>query len=208
MTDDPYEILGISKDATPEQINAAFRKRSKEAHPDHGGTTEEFTRVKNASLVLLDPELRKQFDETGKVGEKKADNQAARVMEKIARFFIESINTADGPMAPALAKLDLVKAANEYFKQQVAGGQQHISDYEKNIKKFHRAIKRLKSKRDNDLIKNMLNHHVSQLQHVIDVTKEEIRELTLAIDMLKDYSFEAETGSIHTQLGSSTGIRW
>lgn len=193
---DPYEILGLDKDATPKQINAAFRKKSKEVHPDKkGGSTEEFTRVKEASLVLLDPELRKQFDDTGTVGDKKPDNIAALAMEKIANFFITSINAADNPMAPTLSQLNLVEAGREFFRQQVSGAQQHINDYEKNIKKFEKAMKRLKSKRQDDVIKNMLRHHTSQMQRIIEATKQEIRCFNIALDILKDYEFETDTAN-------------
>ena len=34
MIDDPYRVLGVSRDATPEQIKSAYRRRSKECHPD------------------------------------------------------------------------------------------------------------------------------------------------------------------------------
>lgn len=193
---DPYEILGVGKDATSAQINAAFRKKSKDVHPDKkGGSTEEFTRVKEASLVLLDPELRKQFDETGTVGDKKPDNVAAQAMEKIANFFINSINAADNPMAPPLAQLDLIKAAQEYFKQQIGGAQQHIDAHTKNIKKFERALKRLKSKRKDDVIRRMVQHHTAQMQRIVEATKTEIRCFGVALDILKDYEFEPEEAS-------------
>ena len=34
MVDDPYKVLGVSRNATPEQIKSAYRRRSKECHPD------------------------------------------------------------------------------------------------------------------------------------------------------------------------------
>lgn len=42
---DPYDMLGIGKDADPAQIKAAFRRLAKKYHPDVGGTNEKFKRI-------------------------------------------------------------------------------------------------------------------------------------------------------------------
>ena len=44
----PYEILGVDPDAEEAEIVDAYRERVKEAHPDQGGSTEEFLAVKTA----------------------------------------------------------------------------------------------------------------------------------------------------------------
>lgn len=193
MSDNPYEVLGVGKDATDDEINAAFRKAAKQAHPDQDGSTEEFQRVKNASLVLLDPERRKRFDDTGKIDGGRPDNHLAEVMEAIATFFVSSLDALDNPMAPRLADVNLVEAARTHFGQQVAGANQHIKNIENKVKKFERAIKRLKTKREDDLIGNMLTRHVSHLNLSIENTKRQVKQFELAITILKDYEFESES---------------
>ena len=42
---DPYDMLGLDKNADPDQIKAAFRKLAKQFHPDVGGATEKFKRI-------------------------------------------------------------------------------------------------------------------------------------------------------------------
>jgi ferredoxin len=44
----PFDVLRIDSDADEEEIEAAYRKRVKQAHPDHGGSAEEFREVKTA----------------------------------------------------------------------------------------------------------------------------------------------------------------
>jgi hypothetical protein len=64
--EDLYRDLGVPRDATSEQLNAAFRARAKVLHPDAQGgdtlATEEFKRVSLAYSVLRDPVQRARYD--------------------------------------------------------------------------------------------------------------------------------------------------
>jgi len=44
----PFEVLGIDEDAEDEEIVRAYKRRVKEAHPDHGGSADEFQAVRAA----------------------------------------------------------------------------------------------------------------------------------------------------------------
>ncbi|SEN97273.1 Ferredoxin [Halorientalis persicus] len=46
--DSPFDVLGLDPDADDAAIRDAYRRRVKEAHPDRGGSTREFQRVKEA----------------------------------------------------------------------------------------------------------------------------------------------------------------
>lgn len=64
---DYYKVLGVSKDAKPEQIKKAFRKIARENHPDqHPGdkkAEERFKEASEANDVLSDADQRKKYDE-------------------------------------------------------------------------------------------------------------------------------------------------
>jgi molecular chaperone DnaJ len=63
-----YDILGIEKSATQEEVKKAFRKKAMESHPDKGGSEEKFREVSEAYDVLSDDQKRNQYDTTGRVG--------------------------------------------------------------------------------------------------------------------------------------------
>jgi len=69
---DFYAILGVSRDASPEQIKKAYRGLAKELHPDRNpddkASEERFKDVSGAYSVLSDPEKRKLYDEYGEMG--------------------------------------------------------------------------------------------------------------------------------------------
>ena len=48
----PYEVLGVEKDAAPEEIKKAFRRKAKKVHPDKGGSTEQFQETERAYAIL------------------------------------------------------------------------------------------------------------------------------------------------------------
>jgi len=68
---DYYEILGVSRDASQEEIKKAYRRLAKKYHPDlnkDGGSAEKFKQIAEAYEVLSDPEKRAQYDRFGHVG--------------------------------------------------------------------------------------------------------------------------------------------
>jgi molecular chaperone DnaJ len=68
---DLYEILGISRDASPPEIKAAYRKLARALHPDVNGDPgdqERFKEITGAYEILSDPAKRQRYDEFGSAG--------------------------------------------------------------------------------------------------------------------------------------------
>lgn len=67
---DYYEILGVKKTATDDDIKKAYRKLARKLHPDLNPNDKEankkFQQVNEANEVLSDPEKRKKYDQYGK----------------------------------------------------------------------------------------------------------------------------------------------
>lgn len=64
-TNNYYDILGVKKDASADDIKKAFRRLARKHHPDAGGSEEKFKEINGAYEVLSDTEKRAQYDQYG-----------------------------------------------------------------------------------------------------------------------------------------------
>lgn len=66
---DYYEVLGVSKDASPDEIKKAFRRLAVQYHPDkEGGDEAKFKEINEAYEVLRDAQKRQRYDQFGHAG--------------------------------------------------------------------------------------------------------------------------------------------
>lgn len=59
---DPYTTLGVTKNASPDEIKTAYRKLASKHHPDRGGDTKTFQGIQSAYDILSDPVKKQQYD--------------------------------------------------------------------------------------------------------------------------------------------------
>jgi len=65
MAKDYYELLGVPRNASQDDIKKAYRKLASTKHPDKGGSTEEFQELQRAYEVLSDEGKRQQYNQFG-----------------------------------------------------------------------------------------------------------------------------------------------
>ena len=85
---DYYEVLGLPRSATPQQIKRTYRQLAKKFHPDHYKGKDpakgkaRFNEVQEAYSVLSDPEKRKIYDQFGHRG---LDGSGPSVAQRVWR---------------------------------------------------------------------------------------------------------------------------
>jgi DnaJ-class molecular chaperone len=141
MPRDPYDILGVPRSATPEQIREAHRKLAKKFHPDLNKTAEagaKFKEIQEAYDLLSDAQKRKQFDKFGHAGPSMGGapggaqggwgNVDASTFEEIFGDFMGGgARRAGGRRGGARAGEDLESRITVDFMTAALGGVRHVS---------------------------------------------------------------------------------
>jgi curved DNA-binding protein CbpA len=91
---DPYGILDIRRDAGPQAVKTAYRRKVQSAHPDRGGDPDVFILVVKAFGILSDPDARRLFDETGIIDEGGVRDYRREVATILADMFDAAVETA------------------------------------------------------------------------------------------------------------------
>ena len=65
---DYYDVLGVGKNASADELKKAYRKAAVEHHPDRGGDEAKFKEINEAYEVLKDDKKRQRYDQFGHAG--------------------------------------------------------------------------------------------------------------------------------------------
>lgn len=95
-----YELLGVDKDASTNEIKKAFRKAAVLHHPDKGGDEEKFKEINKAYEVLSDPEKREIYNQYGEEGLENGGGGHPGGMADIFDMFGGGMGGRRGPKGP------------------------------------------------------------------------------------------------------------
>jgi DnaJ domain len=168
MSLDPYEALGVPHDAPTAEVKRAYRKRAKQAHPDGGGTAEEFEKISRAMLILTDPKRRAKYDATGDADDVAPDNSVALAVSIIVGFVSQVISQYVSGAAGDPCTVDLIDVMRKHFKKQMVDFENQKVPIIKAAKAMERVEKRFKARKKSN---PMLLH---ALRHPVDLKVEEI----------------------------------
>lgn len=183
---DPYVLLGVARDADEAAIKAAYRKLAKNAHPDSGGDTEQFSSLKKAYDLLKDPVRRKVFDDTG-YDPQLADPKDLKGLLMLETLVNEFILDEREP-----GSFDPVAAMRRKLTDDILKSRFHILELERHRTRVRKHMDRLGKKPETDVLGSMLRSRSQSIAEAIRNAEAQIEAIEQAYTMLEGYSYEIE----------------
>lgn len=184
---DPYATLGVARDASAKDVRAAYRRKAKLAHPDAGGSAEEFSELTKAHDILLDPVRRLTFDTTGEADDASPDNGLAEVMNIINSIFDQIAQRADNPTS-----IDVVAETAEHIDRARYDLERKVHDLTNVIARTTKLAMRVKRRSGENFIKRMLDDKVNKTNNQIAAIKRDLDKLTRARALIDEFTFDVD----------------
>ncbi len=191
---DPYEALGIARDATNMQIKAAFRRCAKETHPDKGGTDAAFDQIRQAMMVLTDPAARKEYDETGHFSPAGLSVDDAHAWQLIHDLLKELLQSDRDPL-----RVDLVSVMSRHLLSEIKSKSTAVRNDKRAIRRagvmstrFH-LLGRTSDLSTDDITKGLATI-AGDLKQKVVTGEQNILLRQRAMQLLEDYVFEPMPG--------------
>jgi curved DNA-binding protein CbpA len=178
----PYEILGVDRDASIDDIKRAYRQNAMKMHPDHGGSEEDMKRLTEARDILVDPARRKRFDKTGETeSESKAQNE---VESTIAPMLADAFaNDNSDPIKSICRQLD---ARRQDFKDHANRHRDGRDKLKKQIERFEKSNERSSNAEAKSFILENLESGLIALEQSIASLDYQSELMTRCLSYLND----------------------
>lgn len=181
-----YDTLGISKDASDEEIKKAYRGKAKENHPDKGGDEETMKALTVAYSVLSDPDRRKNYDETGNTDDPEQFFKQ-KFMEFTDRILLKVMDHTHNA-----ERRDMISIFRNHCLDEIKDFYKRIKDNNKQIEKTKEQLSRFTRENGDNVFEILMNREITALETMNEMCETEIKFLDRVHEELKSYSFKQE----------------
>lgn len=181
-----YEILGVSIDATPEEIRIAYKRLAMQLHPDKGGAEEVFKELKQAYEILSDAEKRIKYDLTGDVEalSKPSYDPHGDIYNVLNKIITKNINNVE--------YIDLISTCIAEFSNMLSQIDNAIQMKTVQMTRLNAVSARLSAKNGNNLLGSMLETQIENIKRDIFLDEDNKNKVQKAIEMLANYTYSYE----------------
>jgi curved DNA-binding protein CbpA len=190
---DLYFILGLARDATPDEIKAAYRRCSSTAHPDkEGGSNERMQAVNRAYACLSDPAKRAAYDRSG--SDEPSDSPSKKAEKILADAFNKALDTDAEP----------VKHCRAHISQTIVHLSEVKAKTEREMAKLAKRSGRTKTKEGvRNLVQEFIDRRLTAKSVTVNECTAALEACAIAGTLLDDYIADPE----HTPPDTRTDLQ-
>lgn len=203
MKRNPYEVLGVAANASPEEIRKAYRKMARKNHPDSNPgddfAVQRYHDIQEAYNLLSDQDRRQHFDETGEESPPPPSNDEIEFM-RACYPFLTGVVKGFVEEGHSIEKHDILKEMKSHMMNHTTELKKTIKLLEKNKKALGEVVKRMsvKKKGEQNLLALAAERHIELVERDSQKAQAELRRTLKAIKDLKKYHYTFEKIEIVT----------
>jgi hypothetical protein len=187
----PYEVLGCKVTSKPSEIKKAYKHLSKEyhpdLHPDDPKAEERFLELHRAYEVLIDPDIRRVFDETGYVPEE----HAVSIEEEALSLISDLLGSLVAKYKTWIIYIDILGEMIEALhgmQEKCTGDKTEQSEQHKMLVEISTKVL-TQAEVEENLIKELLERLAEKPEKVVHDADRFILVSNKALDTLSKYSY-------------------
>jgi hypothetical protein len=190
---DLYQVLGIKRCATQEEIHRAYRRKAKIAHPDRGGSVREFGDLVTAHEVLSDTMRRERYDCTGEIELARPDNLDGSAIEVIAQKLGMIIHAEQD-----VTSTDITALIEQAIREDIVQRKSNISNQRRAIERATKLRARVKRKANGEAntLARVLDWHEFATKDHIKKNEGAVSSMERALEILDGYSFTDDLAAV------------
>lgn len=188
----PYEVLGVKPDASPEEIKRVFRSKAASVHPDkQTGDHNEMAALNHAYDVLSDPQRRLLYDKTG-------EDSARPREQQISQLVMMAFGRALQEGAP-----DILASAKEFLRNGDSELRKQQTQVEQRRAKLQKRRDKISRKSGPNVFHMIIDQELGQLEQAAVKIGNDIGVCADAIKDLKKYKSSEEVPPVRGVIWSS-----
>lgn len=189
-----YEVLGVDRNATQDEIKKAFRRQAQAIHPDRDpdGDPDRMARLNKAYETLMDERRRADYDLTGNDGN--PNPLEFRMHQKLMEIFASLLSSGltDHFIKHAEAKIKLTIRESQGLQEQISLERAKVIALKKKVK-----LKNKNAKKQN-AFHLLIDAQLEKIDKHIAAVTDDIVLLEGALVLLEDYDEEAGIPTPHS----------
>lgn len=184
-----YEILGVDKGASPDEIKTAYRKKAQETHPDKGGDADQFKAVQQAYEILSNPDKRALYDKNGRV--KTEAEMEEDAYKNLVGCWMKALSEFDSNDQVDIETFDIVAGIRKHIDTTMKELKGKVKDMLKNIKKREKFLKRFKYKgKKENTVQKVVKKQIEDLENSIKEAEEVMEIGKIMRRLLPDFEYD------------------